>query len=141
MKRKNVFTLIIVFLLLIPVTGLTEEIKVEGTVQGLLCALSGNVCKPGQENIMRAIEDKYVLMTDDGKWYLVPTFPSTQVSPFLGMRARVEGTLVLNGKGIEASKAEVFENGKWVVKFSPEILEEIKRNQKLLNAPIGQRLN
>ena len=43
----------------------------EGTIQGLISTCFGKTCLPGEEYIIAALEDTYVLVTDSGKYYFL----------------------------------------------------------------------
>ncbi len=130
--KKQFIILSTMFIFLISFnTVYAKQVKIEGTVKGLMCVLAGDICPVGEESLVTAIERTYVLLTDDGQWYLVPTFTTDQVSPYLNKRVRIEGDLVFNGKGINAITAEVYENGKWETQFSQQTVIEKKRNRAL----------
>ena len=109
------------------VEGTEGNVKVEGTIQGLLATVNGAKCPPGDEHICAGIEQTFVLVADDGEWYLLPTFSAQQLSPNINVRVRVEGTLAAEGRAINVVIAEIFENSQWKTVYSPEIIEEMKQ--------------
>lgn len=107
--------------------GKGKEITVEGTIQGLLTTCAGKTCTPGQEYIVAAIEDHFVLVTDSGAYYMLPNLKSSRLSPYLNKPVRVKGIQVLGGNAIVVNTAEVLTHGKWVAFHSPEIMKEVDR--------------
>ncbi len=143
MKKGIRFILLIIVMFAAPSNVFADRIQVEGTVQGIFTTLSRSICPPGEEQFIAAVEKTFVLITDEAKWYWVPTFTSAQIAPYINKSVRIEGDLVLNGSGINAAKVEVLEDGEWVVVYSPEIMKEIERNRKLAQGSqkILSRLN
>ena len=139
MNRKWFFLLIILIALYLPGLALAaeqpigkgKEIRIEGTVQGLLSTCAGKVCKPGEEYIVTAIEDDYVLVTDSGKYYMLLNLKSSQLSRFIGKMVRVKGVQVLGGNAILVNTAEVMKGGKWIEFYSPAIREAVNEFMKL----------
>ncbi len=133
MKKRIVIISLIVIGLFSPNFVFAKNVAIEGTIQGLLTTLSGNICPIGEEKNCASIERTFVLLADDGSFYMVPTFTPSQVAPYINKRVKVEGKLVLNGKGIDVNTAELFQGGRWVTVFSPEIVEAYERNVNLAN--------
>ncbi len=106
-------------------TGKTQEITVEGTIQGLLTTCAGKTCQPGQEHLTAAMEDEYVLVADSGEYYLLPNLKSSQLSRQLNRRVRVEGVQVIGGNVILVNTAQVLEDGKWVDFHSRKMLDDL----------------
>ena len=111
-------------------TGKTQAITVEGTIQGLLTTCAGKTCRPGQEHLIAAMEDDYVLVTDSGKYYLLPNLKSSQLSRQLNKRVKVEGVQVIGGDVILVNTAKVLQDGKWVDFHSRKMLDDL---DKLMN--------
>ena len=109
-----------------------RSITLEGTIEGLLSTCSGKVCAPGQEYIIAALEDDYVLVTDSGKYYFLPNLKASQLSRYLGKHVKVQGTLALDGDAIIVQTAEAMIGGKWKAFSSPEIMD---RAEKLRGSP------
>jgi hypothetical protein len=106
-------------------TGKTKEITVEGTIQGLLTTCAGKTCQPGQEHIVAAMEDDYVLVADSGGYYLLPNLKSSQLSRHLNKRVKVSGVQVVGGNVILVNTAQVMEGGKWVDFHSRKMLDDL----------------
>ena len=109
-----------------------DPITMEGTIQGLISTCSGQTCLPGEEYIIAALEDTYVLVTDSGKYYFLPNLKASQLSRYLGRQVKVKGALALAGDAIIVEKAEAMINGKWKPFQSREIMD---RAEKLKGSP------
>ena len=103
--------------------GTGETISMSGTIEGLISTCAGHVCRPGEEYIIAAAEDNFVLLTDSGKYYFLPNLKSSQLSRHIGKMVKVDGVLVLGGNAIMVTTAVVMENGKWIPFHSPKIQE------------------
>ena len=119
-KRLSLFVALAMFLCLANYS-IAAEIKTEGTIQGLLSTCAGKTCSPGEEIIIAAMEETFVLVTDTGQYYLLPNLKSSQLSPYLNKRVRVEGELKLGGNAIMVKTADVKLEGTWRTFWSPEI--------------------
>ena len=119
-KRLSLFVVLAMFLCLANYS-IAAEIKTEGTIQGLLSTCAGKTCSPGEEIIIAAMEETFVLVTDTGQYYLLPNLKSSQLSPYLNKRVRVEGELKLGGNAIMVKTADVKLEGTWRTFWSPEI--------------------
>ena len=96
----------------------------EGTIQGLFSVCDGKTCTPGEEMLVAAMEEIFVLQTTGGESYLLPNIKSSALSRFLNKMVRVEGEIKLQGKAIIVDKAEVYEKGTWKTFFSQKIADE-----------------
>jgi hypothetical protein len=106
-----------------------ERITVEGTIQGLISTCAGKTCKLGEEDVIAALEEHYGLLTDAGKFYLLPNLKDTQLSRYLGKMVRIRGEMALGDIAIIVYTAEVLdtERGKWSPFSSPEILDQAEK--------------
>ena len=137
--KKGFLALILGTILCLPCYGLAHEaVTVEGTIQGLLSTCAGETCTPREEVIIAAMEDTFVLVSDEGKYYLLPNIKNSVLSRYLGDPVKVSGFVTLEETAIQVETAEVFEKGEWVTFWSPEIEEqaEIKREQLKETAPL-----
>jgi hypothetical protein len=135
--RKRFLVLFLAMFLCLPAYSLAQEdktITVEGTIQGLITTCAGKTCKVGEEDIIAALEEDYGLLTDAGKFYLLPNLKSSQLSRYLGRKVRVTGTLSLGGIAIMVHTADGLDmpTGRWSPFSSPEILD---RAEKMRLAP------
>ncbi len=120
-KRYSLFVVVLAMFLCLANYSIAADITAEGTIQGLLSTCSGKTCSPGEEIIIAAMEDTFVLVTDTGKYYLLPNLKSSQLSRYLNKRIRVEGELKLGGNAIMVKTADVKEDGRWSTFWNPEI--------------------
>jgi hypothetical protein len=137
--KKGFSAIILGTILCLPCFGLAHEpVKVEGTIQGLLSTCAGETCTPREEVIIAAMEDTFVLVSDEGKYYLLPDIKNSVLSRYLNDPVRVTGTMTLDGTALQVDTAEVLEEGEWVVFWSPEIEEqaEVKRKQLKKKRPL-----
>jgi hypothetical protein len=107
------------------VGGTGEPISMSGTIQGLISTCAGHVCRPGEEYIIAAAEDNFVLLTDSGKYYFLPNLKSSQLSRHIGKMVKVDGVLVLGGNAIMVTTAVVMKDGRWIPFHSPKIQESV----------------
>jgi hypothetical protein len=136
MKRNWLFILLAVAVLCVPQLARAdvraaipeEPVVVEGTIQGLQHACMGVYCKPGEENLVAALEDDYVLMGED-QYYFLPNLKPTLLARYINMLVRITGKSTLRGEAILVQKAEVLENGKWKPFYNEEIATEMDRRR------------
>jgi len=133
--KRNLFTVFILAMALCLAGYASADVKgaqgakmvtVEGTIQGLQSACMGVYCKAGDEMIVAAMEDEFVLVTDEGRSYSLPNLKSTLLARQIGQVVRVRGNEVLGGKAIIVDTAEVMEKGQWSAFWSPEIADKVK---------------
>jgi len=103
-----------------------SNITLEGTIEGLLSTCSGKACAPGEEYIIAALEDTYVLVSDSGKYYFLPNLKASQLSRYLGKHVRGQGTLALDGDAIIVKTADAMIEGKWKAFSSREIMDRAR---------------
>ena len=136
MMRKWSFFLLAVAVLCVPQSARADvraaipekPVVVEGTIQGLQNACMGVYCKPGEENLVAAMEDDYVLMGED-QYYFLPNLKPTLLARYINNYVRITGKSTLRGEAILVQKAEVLENGKWKPFYSEEIATEMHRRK------------
>jgi len=119
--KKCLLVFVLVVGLSLPASAFA--IKVEGTIQGLFSICEGKTCTPGEELLVAALEDVFVLYTDAGESYLLANIRMAALARLVGQMIRVEGKLKLKGKAIVVSKAELFERGVWKTFFTPALAE------------------
>ncbi len=117
--KKWLLVLIIAVGLCFPASSFA--VTKEGTIQGLFSVCEGKTCTPGEEMLVAAMEEIFVLQTNSGETYLLPNIRGAALSRFLNKMVRVEGTIKLQGKALMVNKAEVYEKGKWKTWYSPKI--------------------
>ena len=120
--KKWLLVLIIAVGLCFPASSFA--VTQEGTIQGLFSVCVGKVCTPGEEMLVAAMEEIFVLQTNSGETFLLPNIRGGALSRFLNKMVRIEGDIALQGKAIMVNRAEVYENGKWKTWYSPKIAED-----------------
>jgi hypothetical protein len=126
MMKKWLLVLIIAVGLCFPASSFA--VTKEGTIQGLYSVCEGRTCTPGEELLVAAMEEIFVLQDNAGEAFLLPNIKSAALARFLNKMVRIEGDIVLQGKAIKVNKAEVYERGKWKTWFSPEIVKQMERD-------------
>ena len=120
--KKWLLVLIIAVGLCFPASSFA--VTKEGTIQGLFSVCEGKTCTPGEEMLVAAMEEIFVLQTNSGESFLLPNIRGAALSRFLNKMVRVEGDIKLQGKAIMVNKAEVYEKGKWKTWYSKAIAEK-----------------
>ena len=120
--KKWLLVLIIAVGLCFPASSFA--VTKEGTIQGLFSVCEGKTCSPGEEMLVAAMEEIFVLQTSTGESFLLPNIKSAALARFINKMVRVEGTMTLQGKALKVIKAEVFEKGTWKTWYSPRIAKE-----------------
>ena len=128
--KKWVLVLIVAVALCLPGAAFGKMVKTQGTIQGLMSTCEGAVCTPGEEMIVAALEEIFILLTDSGDSYLLPNIRSGLLSRYLNKMVRVEGETRFDGKAIMVEKAEAFEKGKWRTFYSRELAEKAMNDLK-----------
>lgn len=125
MKRSWIGLAVIVALLMVPSLAIAKPATVEGSIQGLLCALNKKACPVGAEDIVAAIEQNFVLVDAQGNWYAISNIGQQWLSRLLGKKVKVEGDLADSSRSLKVNKAWMMEDGKWKLIYSPEILRKV----------------
>ena len=120
--KKWLLVLIIAVGLCFPASSFA--VTKEGTIQGLFSVCEGKTCSPGEEMLVAALEEIFVLQTNEGESFLLPNIKSSALARFINKMVRIEGDVALQGKALKVNKAEVYEKGKWVTWYSPRIAKE-----------------
>jgi hypothetical protein len=128
--RKALLALLVVAVFCVPNYALAKMVKVEGTVEGLMSMCDQKMCTPGEETLIAAMEDTYVLVPKPGEYYLLPNVKSSILSRYLGQTVRVEGEPKLDGRAIMVKTAEVKIDQNWLPFYSPDILQMRQAREK-----------
>lgn len=122
---KGKIALIIMFtLLLVPVLAIAEQI--EGTIEGYNCVVQGKVCPVGKEDPMVALEEVFVVLTADEKYYCIPNLDRAILARHLREKVLVTGEISKKFKSIKATKLEVWEKDSWKKTWSAEEETELR---------------
>jgi hypothetical protein len=115
-----------------------EAVTVEGTIQGLLSACTGQLCVPGEENIVAAAEDTFVLSVGKNTYYFLPNLKTTLLSRYLGKSVKVIGVKALGGNSIIVDTIVALEaGGAWEEIYSPKIREQIEERYRFSPYPVS----
>lgn len=137
MKRSWIGLAVIVALLMVPSLASAKEVTIEGSVQGLLCALNKKACPVGAEDIVAAIEQNFVLVDAEGNWYAISNVGQQWLSRLLGKKVKVEGDLSESNRSIKVNKAWEDVNGTYKLIYSPEIVRKVLEQMEW-NYPVPQ---
>lgn len=121
--RRTVFCLIMI----LGIPALAFGGQWEGTIQGLFCAIHGQICPTGQEDPYIAAENTFVLMVDKDTWYLLPNLHQGIKTRHLNDRVRVKGKKSPKYKAIEVEALQVKKDGSWDTVWSEEMQEDVEK--------------
>ena len=124
MKKIDIYKTFMVFLvsvaLIVPAVAIakTHATTFKGTIEGALCVLEGKKCPPDDLDAHLLIENNFVLLSSDGKYYYLPNLSRNVKARYVGKNIQITGRS--KGESILADKFEVKENGKYKVVWSKE---------------------
>ncbi len=124
MKKINIYKTFLVFVvsvaLITPAVAIakTHATTFKGTVEGALCVLEGKKCPPDDLDAHLLIENNFVLLASDGKYYYLPNLNRSVKVRSVGKDVQVTGNV--KGESIIVDRFEVKENGKYKVVWSKE---------------------
>ncbi len=131
--KNGILDIILVMILCITAQSRADDmVEVTGTIQGLLSTCAAETCTPREEVIIAAMEDIFVLVSDEGRYYLLSNIKHSVLSRHLNDPVKVVGTLTLEGNAIQVETAEVLEKGEWLTFWSPEIEQQAKVRKERL---------
>jgi hypothetical protein len=96
----------------------THTTTVEGTIEGALCVLSGKKCPPDDLDAHLLIENNFVLLTPDGKYYYLPNISRKVKLRYVAKDVRITGKV--KGESIIVDTLEAKEGGKYNLIWSKE---------------------
>ena len=124
MKKINIYKTFLVFVvsvaLITPAVAIakTHATTFKGTIEGALCVLEGKKCPPDDLDAHLLIENNFVLLASDGKYYYLPNLNRSVKVRSVGKDVQVTGNV--KGESIIVDKFEVKEDGKYKVVWSKE---------------------
>ncbi|MBI5442335.1 MAG: hypothetical protein HY900_14120 [Deltaproteobacteria bacterium] len=124
MKNKWMVVLITCVMALSAVPVLAEDVTIEGTVTGYMCAVLGKACPADKEDPIVAAERAFVVMKSDGEYFLVPNVDRAVMARHLTEKVRIKGTMDGKYKAINAMSLEAMKNDKWTVFWSQAMEDE-----------------
>lgn len=125
MKIINIYKTFMVFLvsmgLIVPTVAFatTHTATLRGTIEGALCVLNGKKCPAHDLDAHLLIENNFVLLASDGKYYYLPNLKRSVKARYMGKNIQVTGSV--KGESIIVDKLEVKEGGKYKVVWSKEM--------------------
>lgn len=89
-----------------------------GTIEGALCAIKGEVCPPEDLGVHLLTEVNFVLRTSNGKYYYLPNLSRSIKARYAGKDVQITGKA--KGESIIADTFKVKEGGKYKLIWSKE---------------------
>jgi hypothetical protein len=124
MKQNRLFSIILMVFALLPALAFAGQW--EGSIQGLMCVTEGQVCPVGMEDALIATESTFVLLTDDGTWYMLPNLDRGILARHINQRVLVEGDKGERYNAITVDVLKVWQKGRWRVAWSLEMQQRLK---------------
>jgi hypothetical protein len=109
---STVWTFIVLILLAFTATAIKaadKEVTYEGTIQGLNCTYYNQECPTDDLDIYVALENDFVLVLPDGKFFLLPNLSPLVKARHLAAKVRISGKQ--EGSSIWVENLEIKENG------------------------------
>ncbi len=97
----------------------------QGSIQGLACVTSGQVCPLNMEDPLIALEKTFVLLMPDGRYFYLPNLDRAILARHLNRPVRVEGRLQQGGQAILVDKLLVPRGKEWAEAWSPVLEREL----------------
>lgn len=137
MKKSIVSLMVVAMLMMVPVFAMGASLT--GSVQGFMCVTQGKVCPIGKEDPMAAVENVFVLLVDaaSGEYYFVPNVDRAVLARHINEMIRIEGTVDMKTKVIQATDIYRGNTKVWSVDMS----DEVYRDLRFLTPPPGQQKN
>ena len=122
--HNKILVLAVAMALIIPAAAFAKtNVKTfEGTIEGALCAIKGEVCPPEDLGVHLITEVNFVLRTPDGKYFYLPNLGRTIKARYAGKDVQITGKV--KGESIIVNTLAVKEAGKYKLIWS---LEKEKR--------------
>ena len=124
MNNLNIYKIAAVFIisaaLIVPGVAFakTHTTTLEGTIEGALCVLSGKKCPPDDLDTHLLIENNFVLLASDGKYFYLPNISRKVKLRYVGKDIRITGQV--KGESIIVDTLEAKERGKYKLIWSKE---------------------
>jgi hypothetical protein len=124
MKKINISKTFLIFAisvaLIIPsvVIAKTHATTIKGNSQGALCVLEGKKCPPEDLDAHLLIENNFVLLASDGKYYYLPNLSRNVKARYAGKDVQITGKV--KGESIIVNKLEIKTGGMYKVVWSQE---------------------
>jgi hypothetical protein len=117
---KKILVLAVTMALIVPAVAIAKSnVKTfKGTIEGALCVLEGKRCPPDDLDAHLLIENNFVLLASDGKYYYMPNLSRNVKARYAGKDVRITGKA--KGESIIVNKLEVKEGGKYKLIWTQE---------------------
>jgi len=122
MKKINTFKIVVGFIvsvaLIVPGTVIakTHATTLKGTIEGALCVLNDKKCPPDDLDAHLLIENNFVLLASDGKYYYLPNLSRKVKLRYVAKDVRITGKV--KGESIIVDSLEAKEGGKYKLIWS-----------------------
>ena len=122
MKKINAYKIVVGFIvsvaLIVPGTVIakTHATTLKGTIEGALCVLNGKKCPPDDLDAHLLIENNFVLLASDGKYYYLPNLSRKVKLRYVAKDVRITGKI--KGESIIVDSFEAKEGGKYKLIWS-----------------------
>ena len=116
-----------VLLLMFAFPLLSQAETLTGVIQGFNCVTQGKNCPVGMEDPLVTTERTFVLLQDDGDYYLIPNLDRALLARYVAKNVRVTGTLESKFNAIYADTLEYNVDGDWKTAWSKEKMEEFHK--------------
>lgn len=125
---KKILVLAVAMTLIVPAVAIAKSnVKTfKGTIEGALCVIEGKKCPPDDLDAHLLIENNFVLLASDGKYYYLPNLNRTIKARYVGKSVQITGKAT--GESIIVDKLEAKEGGKYKLVWSTE-----KQKRDILN--------
>jgi hypothetical protein len=125
-KKRSIVWFIALFVTLAftaaPMSAAAEEVTYEGTIQGLNCTYYGKECPKDDLDIYAALENDFVLVLPDGKFFLLPNLSPLVKARHLTEKVRIHGKQ--EGSSIWVENLDIEQNGGYKNAWSRKRQEE-----------------
>ena len=117
---KKILVLVVTMALIVPAVAIAKSnVKTfKGTIEGALCVLEGKKCPPEDLDAHLLIENNFVLLASDGKYYYLPNLNRTIKARYVGKSVQITGKI--RSESIIVDKLEVKKDGKYKLVWSKE---------------------
>jgi len=117
---KKILVLAVAMALIVPAAAIakTDVRTFKGTIEGALCVLDGKKCPPDDLDAHLLIENNFVLLASDGKYYYMPNLSRNVKARYAGKDVQITGKV--KGESIIVDKLEVKKDGKYKLIWTQE---------------------
>ena len=117
---KKILVLAVAMALIVPAAAIakTDVRTFKGTIEGALCVLDGKKCPPDDLDAHLLIENNFVLLASDGKYYYMPNLSRNVKTRYVGKDVQITGKV--KGESIIVDKLEVKKDGKYKLIWTQE---------------------